>query len=146
VIRLGLDLGERRIGVAVSDPEGRVAVPSGVVERAAGDDRGIDAVVDLIRPWIDDYEIGEIVVGLPVRTDGTEGPEAHQARAEAAALSREVGIRVVVHDERFTSRIVHTAATGAGVSSRRRRGRIDDKAAAVMLQGYLDSRPDAGSR
>ncbi|MCC7076690.1 MAG: Holliday junction resolvase RuvX [Acidimicrobiia bacterium] len=137
MIHLGVDLGERRVGVAVSDPEGRVAVPSGVVERRDGGD-----LADLIRPWLETYEVGVVVVGVPVRTDGTHGIEAREACAEAADLGLRLGLPVKTFDERFTSRIVHDAAVKSGVTARSRRGRIDDKAAAVMLQGYLDSSRD----
>ncbi|MCE7884849.1 MAG: Holliday junction resolvase RuvX [Actinobacteria bacterium ATB1] len=137
MIHLGVDLGERRIGVAVSDPDGRVAVPSGIAER-----RGSQTLAELLEPWLREYEIGVVVVGIPVRTDGSEGPEAIKAREEVADLRKRLALPVKTFDERFTSRMVHAAGARAGVSARKRKGRIDDKAAALMLQGFLDSSRD----
>lgn len=137
MIHLGVDLGERRIGVAISDPDGRVAVPSGIAER-----HGSENLAELLEPWLHEHEVGVVVVGIPVRTDGTEGPEATRAREEVADLRKQLAVPVKTFDERFTSRMVHAAGARAGVSARKRKGRIDDKAAALMLQGFLDSSRD----
>lgn len=130
---LCLDLGERRVGVAVSDPGGRVAVPVEVVTREAG-----VPLSAALRPILDDYGPCELVVGLPVRTDGTAGPEVAAIRDEAAELAEELKIALHFGDERFTTRIAADAAARMGAGSRRRRGNIDHMAATVILQSFLD--------
>ena len=123
---LCVDYGTVRIGLAVSDPLGATAQPLDVV----GD---IDEVVERAR----DLEVSEIVVGLPLRTSGESGPEAEAARAFARDLEEASGIPVQLWDERFSS--VEAERVMAG-SSRRRRGSVDKVAAAIVLQGFLDSR------
>lgn len=130
---LGLDIGRLRVGVAAGDPSGRVAVPVKVVVREPGLD-----LAEQIRPLLDEYEAGVLVVGLPVRTDGTEGPEAVAIRDEAAGLAIGLGVALHFWDERFTTRIASDAAARMGAGSRRRRGKIDAMAATVILQSFLD--------
>ncbi|MFN8105766.1 MAG: Holliday junction resolvase RuvX [Acidimicrobiia bacterium] len=130
---LCLDVGERRVGVSAGDPSGRVAVPVAVVRREPG-----VVLAEQIRPLVDEYGAGALVVGLPVRTDGTEGPEAAAVRDEASGLAAALGIALHFWDERFTTRIAAEAAGRMGAGSRRRRGKIDDMAATVILQSFLD--------
>lgn len=110
-----------------------MAVPVEVVVRAAG-----TRLADQIRPLVDEYGAGALVVGLPVRTDGTEGPEAVAVREEAGELAAELGIALHFWDERFSTRIATDAAAQMGAVSRRRRGKIDEMAATVILQSFLD--------
>jgi putative Holliday junction resolvase len=132
---LGVDLGERRIGLACSDPSGTLASPFGVVVR--GDDPAADRAAILAAAR--ETEADVIVVGLPRSLSGREGPAARGARAEAAALAEASGgIRVELHDERFTTRDASAKLHASGRSSRQQRGEIDAAAAAVMLQSYLD--------
>lgn len=130
---LCLDIGERRVGVAASDPGGRVAVPVEVVVRDPG-----RSLVGQLVPIVDEFDAEALVVGLPLRTDGTSGPEAAAVREEATELAAGLGIALHFGDERFTTRIATDAAARMGASSRRRRGSIDHMAAAVILQGFLD--------
>ncbi|MEI8000433.1 MAG: Holliday junction resolvase RuvX [Actinomycetes bacterium] len=133
---LGVDLGERRIGLARSDPSGVLASPDGCLVRSGDPVADREAVVAAAR------EAGAevIVVGLPRSLSGREGPAARAARAEVEALTAVAGeIRVVVHDERFTTREAQRAMTAAGRSTRDQRGRIDAAAATVMLQSWLDA-------
>lgn len=129
---LGLDIGTRRIGVAVSDPLGSFAQGVAVL-RAAGDWMAeLDELVER-------YGVGVIVVGMPVRTDGTEGPEARNTERVRVLLSeRYPGLDVIGWDERFTTVRAEQALLEGDVSRKGRKGRIDKVAASILLQGYLD--------
>lgn len=135
---LGVDLGERRIGLACSDPSGTLASPLRTVVRSGDPDADRAAVVAAAE------EVGAtvIVVGLPRSLSGREGPAARGARAEAAALAERAeaagGIRVELHDERFTTREAQQALRAGGRRARDQRDHIDAAAAAVMLQSWLD--------
>jgi putative Holliday junction resolvase len=132
--RLGLDIGEKRIGVAVSDPSGRVATPVSVLDarKLAGDPAQL-------RRLIEDYEPAEIVVGLPLTMGGEEGPQAREVRRFVTAVIESAGVPVVYHDERLTSMQAHQAMAAGGADSRARRGSVDKVAAALLLQTYLDA-------
>lgn len=131
---VGLDLGSRRIGVAVSDSGGRLATPYEVVERCG------DPAADRSRLAAIVAEVGaeQVVVGLPLSNDGSDGPAATAARAEAEELSRILAVPVEVHDERFTTVSAHRSLAAGGVKGRRRRRVVDQVAASVMLQSWLD--------
>jgi putative holliday junction resolvase len=131
---VGIDLGQRRIGVAVSDGGGRVAVPHGTVERSGDADRDRAALAAVVE------ELGAdtVVVGLPLSLDGGTGPAAQAAEAEAAALAEVVGVPVELVDERLTTVSAHRSLAGAGVRTRERRRVVDQVAAAVLLQSWLD--------
>jgi putative Holliday junction resolvase len=137
---LGLDLGRKRIGVAVSDASGAVATPYSVLMRAApaGGDRAADhaAVAALVA------ELGaeRVVVGLPLSLDGTEGPAAGEVRAEIESLAARLPVPVEAHDERLTTVTAERALRAQKVRARDRRGAVDRVAAAVILQSWLDAR------
>ena len=135
---VGIDLGQRRIGVAVSDGAGRVAVPHGTVERSGDPDRDRAALAALVQ------ELGAeaVVIGLPLSLDGGVGPAAQAAEAEAAALADVLGVPVDLVDERLTTVSAHRSLARAGVRSRSRRRVVDQVAAAVLLQSWLDGHPD----
>jgi putative Holliday junction resolvase len=134
---LAVDLGERRIGLAVSDLTGTLATPLRTLERGSDPGRDRATIVAAAR----EVEAQVIVVGLPRSLSGREGPAARGARAEASALAELAGgIRVELHDERFTTRDADRALAAAGKRGRDRRAQIDAAAAAVMLQSYLDAR------
>ena len=138
---LGVDDGRRRIGLAVSDPTGTLARP---VETVAGHDDPAAAareVADaLARLEVGDEPVGAIVVGLPLRLDGTPNDQTGHARALAAELRRLTGRDVVLQDERLTSREAESRLALRERDWRVRKKRLDAAAAAVMLQEYLDSR------
>jgi putative Holliday junction resolvase len=134
VRRLGLDIGERRIGVAVSDPSGRVATPLVVL-----DARALARDMTPLRRIIEDYEPEELVVGLPLTLSGEEGPQAASIRATVRRLIEPLGTAVAYHDERFTSTEAERAMAAAGADSKARRGSVDMVAATLLLQSYLDS-------
>lgn len=131
---LGLDPGERRIGVAVSDATGTIASPVGYVDRKTGDYG--QRIVDLCSEW----QISEVVVGLALSLDGTEGPAARESRDFGVFVARLTGLPVSYHDERFTTVTAEQALLEGGVRRRSRVGKRDQVAAAVMLQGFLDKR------
>ena len=131
---LGLDHGERRIGVAVSDATGTIATPHSVIDRR-GDD-----VAAALRSIVEEYDVELIVVGLPVRLDGEEGSAAQTVRAFAGSVAEMTGLPVALQDERFTTVTAEGALLEGGVRRDQRRVTRDKIAAAVMLQGYLDSR------
>ncbi len=132
---LGIDHGERRIGLALSDPTETIATPHAVVPNT-----GSRAVIAELRRVCDRQEVGTIVVGLPRRTDGTEGPSAAAARAFAEDLRAALGRPVTLWDERFTTVTAERSLIEAGARRERRREIIDKIAAQIMLQSYLDSR------
>ena len=134
---LGVDLGSKRIGIAVTDPTGTIASPLDVIERGRDEDRDHRRVVDLV------VSTGaeRIVVGLPLSLDGSIGPAAAAALAEADRLAGVAGVPVETYDERFTTVSAERVLSEQGVSGPARRQVVDKVAAAVMLQAWLDRRP-----
>lgn len=130
---LGLDIGERRVGVAVSDPEGRVATPLKVLPAP------LSADLSQLKRILEDYEVEIAVVGLPLSMNGSEGPQARVVRDEVARLSKALDLDWRFHDERLSSVAAKRMMTDAGADSRKQRGSVDMVAASIMLQSYLDS-------
>ncbi len=139
---LGIDLGERRIGVAVSDAEGRVASPITVIERSGSRNRDHQRISELVA----EYEAGVVVVGLPLSLDGSAGPAAQAAEQEVGELEAALAVPVFTHDERFTTAIAERALAESGLSGKARRQRVDMVAASVILQGWLDASGSKGQR
>jgi putative Holliday junction resolvase len=145
---LGIDLGERRIGLAVADGASQAVRPLATIRRA---DEARDA--DTLRRVCEEQRIDEIVIGLPLNMDGTEGPQAAATREWAAAVATHVGKPVSWRDERLSSttaearmpRARRGRAGGPPASTSRtsRRARIDREAAATILQAELDARANA---
>jgi putative Holliday junction resolvase len=131
---LGLDLGERRIGMAVSDPLGITAQGLPTLVRAGG-----AADLEAIASRTQEYEVERIVLGLPLRLDGTAGPAAEAARRFAADLERYSGLPVDLWDERLTTVQAERTLTGAGVRRDRRKASRDRLAAVLILQSWLDA-------
>jgi len=141
---LGVDLGERRIGIAVSDSDGRLASPRSTILR------GGDAEVDRSKIAAVVAETGaeKVVVGLPISLDGRLGRAARAAQTEAAALSAMLepdGVGVETFDERLTTVSAERQLAEAGHKGRGRRRVVDQAAAAVMLQGWLDANRNRAS-
>ncbi len=139
---LGLDLGAKRIGVAVSDRSGTIATPLTVIQRAgrrADDHRRIAALVV-------EEEADVVVVGLPLSMDGSVGRAARDAVAEAEAIASVVGVPVRTHDERLTTVTADRVLIERNLRAPARRQVVDKVAAAVMLQGWLDAREAGTSR
>lgn len=131
---LGLDPGERRIGVAVSDPTGTIASPVRYIDVAR------ESVDEALRQLRDEWAPEVIVVGLPINLDGSEGASASMARTLGERVASVTGLAVEFHDERFTSRSAETLLISSGMKRRKRTEKRDQIAAAVMLQGWLDRR------
>ncbi len=143
---LGIDLGERRIGLALADDDGSAAQPLTTLRR--GRDADADAVA--LQAIIETRSIGELIVGLPLEAAGGEGPQAQLTRAWADAMAARLGIPVGFRDERLSS---HLAEARLGPMKRGRSGgppsktqrdahraRVDREAAAIILQDELDTR------
>jgi putative Holliday junction resolvase len=135
---LGLDLGERRIGVAISDSAGLLALPLCTIERTG--DRGSDHA-EVLR-LVGEHGVGVVVVGLPMSLDGRIGPAARAVQSESETLSGELGpsgVDVVTHDERFTTIEADRALKATGKKGKARRRTVDQSAAAVLLQAWLET-------
>ena len=131
---LGLDLGERRVGVAVSVPEGTVAHPLEQFEP-----RGRRDLVARVARLVAEHGAERVVVGLPVRLDGAHGAQARRTEATVEALRTSLGVPVAVWDERLSTRRADRAMQEAGLTSGRRREKRDMVAASLILQAYLDA-------
>lgn len=131
---LGLDYGEARIGLAVSDPFGILATP---LETVSEKDREkqISACLSVIK----ENRIEKLVFGLPMRMDGSEGHRAIYTREFAAELSQRAQIPFDMWDERFSSTEAHRVLEAGGVSGKKRKTKVDKIAAVIILQGYLDA-------
>jgi putative Holliday junction resolvase len=130
---LGLDPGAKRIGVAVSDPTQTLAQSLGSVNRdRAG--RWIEQIGKLVA----EYQVSEVVVGLPRNMDGREGPAAERARRLVEKLTARLKIPVAVWDERLTTVAAQRMFREVGVKARRAKRHLDGVAAVLILQGYLD--------
>ena len=137
-VRLAVDVGSVRIGVARCDSEGRLTSPLTMVLRGRGD---LDSIARLASA----DDVIEIIVGLPIGLSGREGQAAASARRFAAALARQLAaVPVRLVDERFTTVIAHDALRQSGSDARARRPRVDSAAAALLLQGALDSERSTG--
>ena len=130
---LGLDLGDVRIGVAISDPERVLAVPMGTV--LAGAPQDLKAIAKLVR----DNGITLVVVGHPLSMSGKIGPKARQVEELAGALRSFLPVPVVLQDERLSTREAERNLRAAGFSGRERRRAVDRSAASVILQAWLDA-------
>ena len=131
---LGLDLGSKRIGVAVGDRSGTIASPLLVLQRSGNVRRDHEAIAKLVV----DEEADIVVVGLPLNMNGSLGPAAQAAIAEAAKLATVVAVPVVTFDERRTTVTADQAMIEADMRAQARRRIVDKIAAAVMLQYWLD--------
>ncbi len=132
---LGLDLGEKNIGVAVSDQLGWTAQGLESI-RSNGQ---VDADLDKINVVVQKYEVEKIIVGLPRNMDGSYGPQAKKALKYAKLLNKRLDLPVETWDERLSTVAAQRVLIEADVSRKKRRRVVDKMAAAIILQGYLDS-------
>ncbi|HEX7950321.1 MAG TPA: Holliday junction resolvase RuvX [Candidatus Limnocylindrales bacterium] len=148
---LGVDLGERRIGLALADRDGSAAHPLATIRRSAGRESDVTALRIIVRR----YDVDELVVGLPLEAAGDEGPQAALTRAWATAVADRLALPLVLRDERLSS---HLAETRLGPMKRGRSGgppskvqrdayraRVDREAATIILQDELDARAAAAA-
>ena len=133
---LGIDLGTKRIGVALSDSDGRMATPYDVVLRSGDRRRDHRRIGELAS----EAEAEAIVVGLPLSLDGSDGPAAKRARQEAKELERAIGLPVELWDERLTTVSAHRDLAALDLDPATRQRVVDKVAASVMLQAWLDHR------
>jgi putative holliday junction resolvase len=131
-VRLAVDVGSVRIGVARCDPAGILATPLETVKTGRGD---VDRIVALVA----EYEAVEVIVGLPTSLSGREGPAAESARAFAVRLARKLPAETVrLYDERFTTVTASAGLRANGMKAKNQRSVIDQTAAAVLLQAAID--------
>jgi putative Holliday junction resolvase len=138
---LGIDLGERRIGLAVSDASGTLARPLKTIERGRADRDAVAQLRLLVAELDADECIGSIVVGLPRRLDGSPTDQTARVEQMVVLLSKTLNLPVYTQDERLSS---HEADARLAVRERdwrKRKAKLDAAAAAVILQDFLDARP-----
>ena len=134
---LGVDYGSKRVGLAISDGLGITARPLEVVRRADAASR--------VKEIVDEFPVEKLVVGLPSSLSGEEGDSAAAARQLGEELAGATRVEVVYVDERFTSKLAESALLESGMRRSRRRDTVDKVAAAIILQGYLDSIARSGN-
>jgi putative Holliday junction resolvase len=132
---LGLDVGDKRVGIALSDETATLATGLDTLERV-GPRKDLKAIAALVRA----HDVSDVVVGLPRNLDGSLGPQALKVLQFMDDLRPVVKVPVVSWDERFTSAMATQALIEGGVSRRGRKGVVDKVAATLILQSYLDYR------
>ena len=138
---LGIDLGERRVGVAVSDPTGSIAQPLPTLRRRARKRMPLATIQSLA----EEYEVQAIVMGLPLAPSGDDTEWTRTVRDAATKLEERSGVPVHLVDERYTSRAAERAVRGLGLPKKKRQQkvRVDAAAAVLILQSWLDARTRA---
>jgi len=131
---LGVDFGTVRIGLAISDPEGRLAFPLTTYTR-----RGRRQDLEFLCKLIERERIDQIVVGLPIHLSGKEGTKAAEARAFGGWVGEISGLPITFWDERFTTAEAESLLLDAGLTNKRRKSRRDRVAAQILLQSFLDA-------
>ncbi len=131
---LGLDMGRKRIGVAVSDTLGITAQPLALIERT-----GRKRLTEKIKEFVQKYDVNTIVIGLPIRMDGTCGRDALEVKEFAETLQKALSLTVVTWDERFSTSAVTRTLIEGDVRRKKRKMVVDKLSATYILQGYLDS-------
>lgn len=131
---LGIDYGQKRIGIAISDELGVVATPLGTVE-----ENGVNAAVAAIAKIVAEREVEKIIVGLPRNMDGSFGPKAQETQVFVEKLRTRVTVPIQMWDERLTTKAAERALIEADVSRKKRREVVDKLAAQMILQSFLDS-------
>ncbi|MFO1241797.1 MAG: Holliday junction resolvase RuvX [Rickettsiales bacterium] len=136
---LGFDLGEVRIGVALSDTSRTIASPLMMLPRKKKFSDVASAIAELIKK----HQVGGIVIGLPLNMDGSEGPRVQSVRAFANNLSKHIDIPIHFWDERMSTMAVARTLEESGISHTSRKEQVDKMAASYILQGYLDKQHHA---
>jgi putative Holliday junction resolvase len=131
---LGIDFGTKRIGLAVSDPDRKIASPLATYERG---DRNADALY--FQQIVEKEGIGQLVVGLPIHLSGDESVKSTEARAFGTWLHELTGLPLVFADERFSTVEAEAALWEAGLTHKRRKSRRDRLAAQILLQAYIEA-------
>lgn len=131
---LALDVGRRRIGMAISDPLGMTAQGLPTLERTQ-----IRADISHLARMVRENEVERILVGLPLHLSGSEGRQAEYVREFASRLERETGLRVVFWDERFTTVEANRVLRESGIGLEKRTRAVDKLSAVILLESYLDA-------
>lgn len=131
---LGIDLGDKTIGLAVSDPTGLLSQPVKTIRR-----KDIEQDMEAVKQAIDEYDVGRIVIGLPKNMNGSIGPQSEKILQFVDLLKEATGMEVVLWDERLTTVAAERALLEADLSRKKRKKVIDSVAASIILQGYLES-------
>lgn len=131
---VGVDLGGKRIGIAVSDSSGTIASPLVVIARGSSHSQDHKKIQEII----DEYQADCVVVGMPITLAGAIGPAARLAINEIKEMTRSLSVPVHSHDERLTTKTANDSMIEANMNAQARRKVVDKIAAAVMLQGWLD--------
>jgi putative Holliday junction resolvase len=142
---VGLDLGERRIGVAVSDASATLARPLKTLERGPSDAAAVELLRSTIAQLDAEEQIEAVVIGLPRRLDGSSNLQTPRVEKIIAMLSPQLAIPVVTQDERLSSHEAEARLAAGERDWRRRKAKLDAAAAAVILQDYLDARRRSGA-
>lgn len=132
---IGIDLGSKRIGIALSDSDLTVATPLDVIERSGNVENDHIAILKITDEW----EVKRIIVGLPISLDGTLGASAQSVIDEISKLGNLTDIPIETHDERFTTVTAEQILLQQNVKRARKKRVIDKVAAAIILQGWIDS-------
>ena len=143
---VGIDLGERRIGVAVSDASGTLARPLKTIERGASDADAIERLHGVIAELAAEDEVGSVVVGLPTRLDGSHTQQTQRVGTMVALLSARLTVPVFTCGERLSSHEAEERLSVREKDWRKRKAKLDAAAAAVILQDYLDARSSSEQR
>jgi len=132
---LGLDVGDRRTGVAISDPQGLLAIPLTVISN-----KDEDVTIINVLKLAEQYQVKRVVIGLPYSLDGSLGRQANKVKAFADKLSQHAEFDIQLWDERLSTKAAEKLMLEAGAKRDKRRQHRDAVAAAFILQGFLDSR------
>lgn len=139
---LGIDLGRRRIGLAVSDPTGTLARPWQTIERGPSDRQALQQLARIAESLAAEADgLGTIVIGFPLRLDGSASEHTEHVNAMVEGLRRRVRVPIVLQDERLSSHEADQRLATRERDWRARKAKLDAAAAAVILQDYLDSHP-----
>jgi len=134
MIVLGLDVGDKRVGVAISDAENILASPLTTIERSADDSVAVKSIIDIVS----NRKVDRIIAGLPYSLNGTLGPQAKRTLSFIESLSQSTDVPVETRDERMSTVAAQQLLRQSGKNSMQMKGKIDAAAAAYILQGYLD--------
>jgi putative Holliday junction resolvase len=137
---VGIDLGERRIGVAISDASGTLARPLKTIQRGTSDADAVERLRAMIEEIAAEDEVGSVVVGLPKRLDGSPNPQTLRVGTMVTLLSARLAVPIFTQDERLSSREAEERLSLHEKDWRKRKAKLDAASAAVILQDYLDAR------
>ena len=130
---LGVDFGDARTGLALSEPTGMLAVGAGCIRCG-----NLRKTAEQTAAFAKEQGVARIIIGKPLNMNGTEGPRCERVRAFAAIVAEEAGIPVELFDERLTTVSAHRFLSDTGVSGKKRKDNVDELSATLILQDYLD--------